>query len=502
MEKEYIVTIDQSTAGSKVLIIDRHGHIVARTSLQHQQYYPQSDWVEHDAEEIYANVQRCMLEALAISQLDPSQLAAVSITNQRETALMWDAETGKPIAPAIVWQCQRTASICQQLKQAGHEPMVKQKTGLMLDPYFSATKWQWLLQQNADLLERAKQGKIKIGTMDSWLIWKLTGGQVHATDMTNASRTLLFNIYNQQWDAELLQLFAIPHQMLPEVKASDACFGYTSDSSLFAERIPIVGVIGDSQAALFAQQCTKPGMAKATYGTGTSVMMNIGSQMPDPSANTSSNGLVTTIAWSAQGTTNYALEAVIRSSGDTIVWLREKLGLFETYEQLETALQSEEARHSEVFLVPAFHGLAAPYWQPDARAAIIGLERSSGRTDIIAAAVKSIALQISDAVQLLETESGIPLTELRTDGGASSNKWLMQYQADLLGRDVLKAKHEELSAIGAALMAGASVNIWADASEVFQGEAYYAKYVPVMEESQRLHIKAGWQAAIQAVLKQ
>jgi glycerol kinase len=467
MTKDYILAIDQSTSGTKALIVNRSGGIVARCSAEHQQIYPRLGWVEHDPLEIYHNVKRLAKQALVSLGIEPEQLAAVTITNQRETAVIWDRTTGLPVYPAIVWQCQRTADLCAAYKAAGQEDLVHEKTGLMLDPYFTAAKWGWILQHVEGAREKLSEGKLLAGTMDSWLLWKLTNGKVHATDYTNASRTSLFNIHTLEWDEELCSLFQVPSDLLPVVKSSDDLFGYTEDAELFDVRVPISGIIGDSQAALYGNQCFRPGMAKATYGTGTSVLMNVGEKIAS-----SGNGLVTAIAWCMGGKVTYALEAVIRTSGDSIKWVRDNLGLFETFEEMEQ-LMAKTPDNEGVYLVPAFVGLGAPYWDPYARAAITGMNRGTGKAHIIRAALESIAYQVHDAVELMESESGIRLKELRTDGGASDNALLMQFQADMLQQTVIKSDVAELSAMGSVYMGGLGIGFWSSSGEIAEHHKSY-----------------------------
>lgn len=496
MNKDYILAIDQSTSGTKALVVDKSGSIVARSSTGHKQMYPHPGWVEHDPLEIYSNVKKTARQALELAGIGPNRLAALTLTNQRETAVMWDRETGLPVYPAIVWQCQRTADVCAAYKALGHEETVRAKTGLMLDPYFSATKWAWILEHVEDARVKLAEGKLLAGTIDSWLLWKLTCGNVHATDFTNASRTSLFNIHTLQWDEEMCGLFGVPCELLPEVKFSDDVFGYTEDSELFDERIPISGVIGDSQAALYGQFCFQPGMAKATYGTGTSVLMNVGEKY-EPTGN--GNGLVTAIAWGMSGKVTYALEAVIRTSGDSMKWVRDNLGLFGTFEEMEQLL-AQAPDNEGVYLVPAFVGLGAPYWNPYARAAIVGMNRGTGKAHIIRAALESIAYQVRDAVELMQSESGIRLRELRADGGASENAALMQFQADLLMQKVVKSDVAELSAMGSVYMGGLGTGFWESPADIAARQKGCRTYEPSMDPDRRERLYAGWKRAVNSVL--
>ncbi|SEL72190.1 glycerol kinase [Paenibacillus sp. cl141a] len=492
----YILAIDQSTSGTKALLVNHAGEIIARSSLEHKPLYPKPGWVEHDPMEIYDNVITSAQEVLTKARAAPETLAALTITNQRETILAWDRVSGLPIYNAVVWQCQRTADMCERLKQDGLEGIVRAKTGLMLDPYFSATKLKWIIDHAEGAKELLAEGRLLAGTIDSWLIWKLTGGKVHATDYTNASRTSLFNIHSLTWDEELAGVFGIPFSILPQVKASDEVFGYTEDHDLFAEPVPITGVIGDSQGALYGQQCFEQGMAKATYGTGTSLLMNVGDRPID-----GGDGLVTAIAWGAGGTVTYALEAVIRTSGDSIKWTRDNLGLFGTYEELQLLVENTSGNEG-VYLVPAFVGLGAPYWDPYARAAITGMTRGTDKRHILRAALESIAYQVRDAVEFMQAQSGILLQDLRTDGGASSNPWLMQFQADILGSVVIRSTFAELSALGSVYLGGIGSGFWNSLAEIPSERKRYETYVPMMDAAARDDHYEGWRNAIHAVRSQ
>ncbi|AIW40702.1 glycerol kinase GlpK [Paenibacillus polymyxa] len=494
--QQYILAIDQSTSGTKALLVDHQGTVIARSGMEHKQYYPHPGWVEHDPLEIYENVKITARSVLEQACVHPSALAALTITNQRETALVWDKTTGQPIYNAVVWQCQRTADLCAELKQAGHERTIHAKTGLMLDPYFSAAKFKWIIEHTEGAANLLAEGRLLAGNMDSWLVWKLTGGKNHATDFTNASRTSLFNIHTLEWDEELAQLFSVPSSLLPEVKPSDAIFGYTADCDLFNEKIPISGVIGDSQGALYGHLCFKPGTAKATFGTGTSVLMNVGNHPMD-----GGDGLVTAIAWGASGTVTYALEAIIRTTGDSIKWTQDNLGLFSTFEEMQRLVESVPANDG-VYLVPAFVGMGAPYWNPYARAAIIGMNRGTGKGHIVRAALESIAYQVRDAIEFIQEQSGIELVGLRTDGGASSNTWLMQFQADILGNLVTRSTCAELSAMGSVYLGGLGTGFWSDPEQIASNLKMYEAYEPKMDEATREKYYTGWQRAVQSVLQQ
>ncbi|WP_019535121.1 glycerol kinase GlpK [Paenibacillus ginsengihumi] len=493
-DQPYLLAIDQSTSGTKALLVHRSGDIVARSSLEHRQHYPQPGWVEHDPLEIYDNVKKAAGDVLRKAGIAPASVAGLTITNQRETALVWDRTTGRPVYNAIVWQCQRTADQCERYKQEGHEGTVRAKTGLMLDPYFSAAKFKWILDHANGAQRLLAEGKLLAGTIDSWLVWKLTGGKVHATDYTNASRTSLFNIHTQAWDEELARLFGVPLSLLPEVRASDALYGCTEDADFPAAGVPISGVIGDSQGALYGQQCLERGMAKATYGTGTSVLMNVGDRPID-----GGDGLVTAIAWGAGGKVTYALEAVIRTSGDSIKWTRDNLGLFGDFEELNRLVASTQGNDG-VYLVPAFVGLGAPYWDPYARAALVGMSRGTGKAHILRAALESIAYQVRDAVELIESRSGIRLRGLRADGGASANAWLMQFQADMLGSAVMRSACAELSALGSVYLGGLGLGMWNDLSECSSGPAQHDIYEPSMDEDTRSRNYRGWQEAVRSAM--
>lgn len=492
---KFILAIDQSTSGTKALLVDHDGAVLARSSMEHRQYYPRPGWVEHDPLEIYDNVKKTAQAVLKQAGVEPASLAALTITNQRETALIWDRSTGQPIYNAIVWQCQRTAAVCSRLKEEGYEPMVRAKTGLMLDPYFSAAKFRWILDHAEGAANLLAEGRLLAGTMDSWLVWKLTGGKTHATDYTNASRTSLFNIHTLSWDEELARLFGVPASLLPQVKSSDDIYGYTEDTDLFKEQVPVSGIIGDSQGALYGHLCFETGTAKATYGTGTSVLMNVGQQPID-----GGEGLVTAIAWGAGGTVTYALEAVIRSTGDSLKWTRDNLGLFSTFEEMQQLVDATPDNEG-VYLVPAFVGMGAPYWDPYARAAITGMNRGTSKGHIIRAALESTVYQVRDAVEFMQEQSGIPLRGLRTDGGASSNSWLMQFQADILGAPVTRSTCAELSAMGSVYLGGLGTGFWSDLSRLASNLTMYDSYSPAMDPALRDRNYEGWQRAVRSVVQ-
>ena len=496
MSNQFILALDQSTSGSKAAVVNNQGQIISLCTKEHRQSYPKPGWVEHDPLEIYQNCKELLIEVVAKAGLQPSDLTVLAITNQRETIVLWDRETGQPVYNAIVWQCRRTADLCEQLKLDGMEEMIQARTGLQLDPYFSATKIKWILDNVSGVKEKAHAKQLCIGTIDSWLIWKFTKGAVHATDYTNASRTLLYNSQTLQWDLELLELFQVEPGMLPEVKSSNEIFGYTAKGELFADvSLPIAGVIGDSQGALFGQQCIKPGMVKATYGTGTSVLMHTGQQLVR-----SEKGLVSAIAWGINGQVDYAVEGIIHCSGDAVKWVKDNLGLFDSFAEAEALINSLPSNEG-VYLVPAFVGLGIPYWQPNVRAAILGMSRGASKAHIIRAAVEAIAYQINDAINVMVEESGIALQELKADGGATSNQFLMQFQADLLQRPVNVAKIAELSMMGSVYLAGLAVEIWPDLQAITDIIEFGRVYQPQMDQETRQKNMVGWQQAVASVLK-
>jgi glycerol kinase len=494
--KGYILAVDQSTSGTKAMVVDSKGEILAKSSKEHKQYYPEPGWVEHDPLEIYKNVKKVLIDVIKKTGFSPEDMDVLAITNQRETAVVWDKSTGLPIYNAIVWQCRRTSELCDEIKDQGLEDTIKNKTGLMVDSYFSATKVKWILDNVKGAREKADRGELLFGNIDGWLIWKLTGGKIHATDYTNASRTLLFNIKTLKWDRELLLIFDIPESMLPEIKYSDDIFGSTKIGELFEVSLPISGVIGDSQGALFGQQCFEVGMAKATYGTGSSVLMNIGKSYIEPK-----NGLVTAIAWGMDGKVEYALEGIIHCTGDTIKWVKENLGLFQDFSDLEQMINSVNDNEG-VYVVPAFTGLGIPYWDTYARAAISGISRSSNKNHVVRAAVQSIAYQIRDAVEVIQAESSIPLKELRVDGGPTGNRFLMQFQADMLKANVAKAAIAELSSMGSVYLAGLGIGMWKSKEEIKALRRASEVYVPMMEEKLREKYYNGWKAAVKRILTQ
>ena len=491
----YLLALDQGTTSSRAIVFDEHGNICGTAQAEYRQIYPQSGWVEHDALEIWHSqlaVARQVLQQRGISTAD---IAAIGITNQRETTLLWDRATGLPISNAIVWQDRRTAPLCEQLKAQGYEPLIRRRTGLLLDPYFSATKLTWLLEHIPGARERAQRGELAFGTIDSWLIWQLTKGQVHATDVTNASRTLLFDIHRQQWDEELLALFDIPASLLPTVKPSSNEFGFT-DAEFFGAPILIGGVAGDQQAALFGQACHTPGMVKNTYGTGCFMLMQTGER-----ACASTNGLLTTSAAHTNASPRYALEGGVFIGGAVVQWLRDGLGIIQSSAEVE-ALATSVADNGGVFFVPAFAGLGSPYWDPHARGGIFGLSRGSTRAHIARAAVESIAYQSAELLLAMQNDAGAAITELRVDGGACANNLLMQFQADLLGVPVVRPRVIETTALGAAYLAGLTAGVWRDTDEIAQFWQIDRVFEPQLSRANADQKMAEWQRAVQRVKSQ
>lgn len=456
---KYILSLDQGTTSSRAILFDQNGQMHSVAQKEFKQYYPQPGWVEHDAMEIWETQLEVARQAIAKQGISPEDIAAIGITNQRETSILWDKRNGKPVYHAIVWQCRRTAPHCDSLQEAGWTEKIREKTGLLIDAYFSATKIRWILQNVPEAKALADSGNLLFGTIDTWLIWNLTGGQVHATDYSNASRTMLFNIHTLEWDKELLELFEIPASILPEVRPSSGVFGNTLPL-LFGAAIPIAGAAGDQQSALFGQACFSPGTAKNTYGTGGFLLMNTGDKPVS-----SKNGLVTTIAWGLDGKITYALEGSIFVAGAAIQWLRDELKLISSAGETEGLCQAVEDTCG-VYFVPAFVGLGAPYWDPYARGILTGLTRGANRCHIVRAAVESMAYQTYDVLHAMEQDAGIPLAELRVDGGAAANTFLLQFQSDITGVPVLRPSVLETTALGAAYLAGLAVGYWKDLTEI------------------------------------
>lgn len=459
MGKEYIISIDQSTQGTKALLFNKEGELCIRTDLPHRQIVNEQGWVSHDGEEIYQNTIQVIKNVLELAKVSPDDVSGIGISNQRETAIMWDRETGKPVDHAIVWQCARAAKICERKEIEDMTEQVRLKTGLKLSPYFTAAKICWLLENAESAAERAREHKICHGTMDSYLVYRLTKGEVYATDYSNASRTQLFNIFSLSWDQEICDAFGIDVKNLPEVRDSNACFGYTDCEGVFSEPIPIHAVMGDSHAALFGQNCRSDGMTKVTYGTGSSIMMNIGY-----TPILSSNGLVTSLAWGINGRPEYVLEGNLNYTGAVISWLKDNVKLIESASETEV-LANEANKEDGLYLIPAFTGLGAPYWDSNARAAIVGMDRTTGKAELVRAALESIAYQIADIVKAMERDSQKKIGVLRVDGGPTRNKYLMQFQSDIARSEVAISRIEELSGTGAAFMAGMALGVWGE--EIF-----------------------------------
>ena len=491
--KEYIIAIDQSTSATKAILFDSHCRLLNRVNIEHKQYYPQAGWVEHDAEEIYANTVEAIKRLMSSSKIESDTHYSLAITNQRETVVVWDARTGKPVCNAVVWQCQRGAEICKRLKDAGYEQRVFEKSGLLIDPYFSASGTKWILDNVAGAREQADAGNLRMGTIDSWLIWKLTEGQVHATDYTNASRTLLFNIHTLDWDDELLALFTVPRSMMPEAKPCDSVIGRTTVGGLFPEGIDIAGVLGDSHGALAGQMCFEAGMGKATYGTGSSVMVNIGED-----AVAAPEGLVTSVGFAAKGKVFYAFEGNIHCTGATLKWLTDKLKLIESPAETE-ALATSVADNGGVYLVPAFAGLGAPWWNSEAKAIICGMTLGTEKAHVCRAALEAIAYQIKDLIDLMTSKANVALKELRVDGGPTKNKFLMQFQADMLGATINRSDVEEASAMGAVVMNGLARNVWSSLDEVAALRTSDNRIKPAMDSATREKLYGGWIDAVKIV---
>ena len=486
---KYILSLDQGTTSSRAILFNENGEMLSTAQKEFKQYYPNPGWVEHDPMEIWdtqLEVARGAIEKLGISAED---IAGIGITNQRETTILWDKRNGKPVHNAIVWQCRRTAPHCDSLKEAGWTDKIREKTGLLIDAYFSATKIRWILQNVPEAKELAASGNLLFGTIDTWLIWNLTGGQVHATDYSNASRTMLFNIHTLEWDQEILELLEIPASILPEVRPSSGIFGNTLPL-LFGAPIPVAGVAGDQQAALFGQACFSPGTAKNTYGTGGFLLMNTGDEPVS-----SKNGLVTTIAWGLDGKITYALEGSIFVAGAAIQWLRDELKLISSAAETEE-LCKEVPDTCGVYLVPAFVGLGAPYWDPYARGALTGLTRGANRNHIVRATVESMAYQTYDVLHAMEQDAGIPLAELRVDGGAAANSFLLQFQSDITGVPVLRPSTLETTALGAAYLAGLAVGYWDDLTEIRRNWQVSAAFNPELTHEAAEEKVAGWHHAV------
>ncbi|HGC8095639.1 TPA: glycerol kinase GlpK [Streptococcus agalactiae] len=491
-EEKYIMAIDQGTTSSRAIIFNKKGEKIASSQKEFPQIFPQAGWVEHNANQIWNSVQSVIAGAFIESSIKPGQIEAIGITNQRETTVVWDKKTGLPIYNAIVWQSRQTAPIADQLKQEGHTNMIHEKTGLVIDAYFSATKVRWILDHVPGAQERAEKGELLFGTIDTWLVWKLTDGLVHVTDYSNAARTMLYNIKELKWDDEILELLNIPKAMLPEVKSNSEVYGKTTPFHFYGGEVPISGMAGDQQAALFGQLAFEPGMVKNTYGTGSFIIMNTGEEMQ-----LSQNNLLTTIGYGINGKVHYALEGSIFIAGSAIQWLRDGLRMIETSSESEGLTQSSTS-DDEVYVVPAFTGLGAPYWDSNARGSVFGLTRGTSKEDFVKATLQSIAYQVRDVIDTMQVDSGIDIQQLRVDGGAAMNNLLMQFQADILGIDIARAKNLETTALGAAFLAGLSVGYWESMDELKELNATGQLFQATMNESRKEKLYKGWRKAVKA----
>lgn len=494
MTTEYILSIDQGTTSTRAILFDKKGNKVHVAQQEFPQYFPHPGWVEHDPNEIWSSTLSVIGGVMSKDTISPEQVKGIGITNQRETSLIWDKTTGEPIYNAIVWQSRQTEDICLDLKNRGLEPLIRQKTGLLIDPYFSATKIKWILSNVEGAREKAEKGDLLFGTVDTWLIWKLTDGKKHVTDYSNASRTLLYNIHELKWDEELLNLLDIPASLLPKVEASSHIYGYTTKNNFFGAEVPISGIAGDQQAALFGQACFEKGMVKNTYGTGCFMLMNTGEEVIH-----SDNGLLTTIAWGIDGKVQYALEGSIFVAGSAIQWLRDGLRLFRHSSESET-FAKKVTDTDGVYLVPAFVGLGAPYWESDVRGAVFGLTRGTTKEHFIRATLESLAYQTKDILDAMEDDSHISLKKLRVDGGAVSNNLLMQFQADILQVPVEKSSTEETTALGAAYLAGLAIGFWKDQDEIAKHWKIKQSYSPTMSLNKRDALYSGWKEAVKSTI--
>ncbi|ENH97868.1 glycerol kinase [Gracilibacillus halophilus YIM-C55.5] len=488
----YILSIDQGTTSSRAIIFNKKGEIVEVAQQEFEQFFPQPGWVEHDANEIWTSVLSCIAEALRKADVEPSQIAGIGITNQRETAVVWDKDTGKPIYKAVVWQSRQTDDICRELREAGYQDLFRSKTGLLIDAYFSGTKVKWILDHVEGAREKAEQGKLLFGTIDTWLIYKLTGGKVHVTDYSNASRTLMYNIYDLKWDDELLDILGVPKSMLPEVRSSSEVYGETVDYHFLGENVPIAGAAGDQQAALFGQACFEEGMVKNTYGTGCFMLMHTGE-----SPVRSDHGLLTTLACGIDGKVEYALEGSIFVAGSAVQWLRDGLHMFQNAEETEhyaTRVESSDG----VYLVPAFVGLGTPYWDSDVRGAMFGLTRGTTKDHVVRATLESIAYQTKDVLNAMIEDSSIEVKSLRVDGGAVANNFLMQFQSDLLEVPVERPEVIETTALGSAYLAGLAVGYWQDRDEIRQQWQVDQRFTSAMDDATRHQLYQGWKKAVEA----
>ena len=494
MDRKYIMALDQGTTSSRAILFDKEGNVVATSQKEFTQFYPKVGWVEHNPMEIWGSQSGVMREVLETNSIRPEEVCAIGITNQRETTIVWEKSTGKPVYNAIVWQCRRTSEICDELKEKGYEKLIKDKTGLILDAYFSATKIKWILDNVEGAREKAENGELLFGTVDTWLIWNLTRGKVHVTDYTNAARTMLYNIKELKWDDEILEILDIPKSMLPDVKPSSYIYGHTDEGMLSGAQIPIAGCAGDQQAALFGQTCFEEGSAKNTYGTGCFMLMNTGEHIVE-----SKHGLLTTIAWGVDGKVEYALEGSIFIGGASIQWLRDELRVLYDAKQSEFYANSVKDTNG-VYVVPAFAGLGAPYWDMYARGTILGLSRGSKKEHIIRATLESIAYQTKDVLSVMEEDSNISLKDLRVDGGASKNNFLMQFQSDILNVTIDRPQIVETTALGAAYLAGLAVGFYEDLNSIRNNYKIDKYFTPNMTEEKRNKLYKGWKKSVSRAL--
>ncbi|MBF6634812.1 MAG: glycerol kinase GlpK [Planococcus sp. (in: Bacteria)] len=492
MSKDYILSIDQGTTSSRAVLLNHKGEIFETAQQEFQQFFPKPGWVEHDANEIWTSVLACIAEVLRKSDIDPSQIAGIGITNQRETTVVWDRNTGKPIYKAIVWQSRQTDGICNDLKEQGLNELFRKKTGLLIDAYFSGTKVKWILDNVEGAREKADNGDLMFGTIDSWLVYKLSGGKAHVTDYSNASRTLMYNIYDLEWDQELLDILTVPKSMLPEVRQSSEVYANTVDYHFFGHQVPIAGIAGDQQAALFGQTCFEKGMAKNTYGTGCFMLMNTGEE-----GVVSEHGLLTTLAWGVDGKVEYALEGSIFVAGSAIQWLRDGLQVIENAPESEDYAMQVDSTEG-VYMVPAFVGLGTPYWDTDARGAVFGLTRGTTKAHFIRATLEALAYQTKDVVDVMIEDAGIELKTLRVDGGAVGNDLLMQFQSDILDVPVERPVIQETTALGAAYLAGLAVGFWKDKAEIAQQWQIDKTFTRDMPTEQSGTLYEGWKNAVTA----
>ncbi|WP_163653244.1 glycerol kinase GlpK [Listeria sp. PSOL-1] len=492
MDKKYILALDQGTTSSRAMIIDDEGEIIGVQQEEFDQKFPKPGWVEHDANEIWASILAVIAGVLLKTNISSKQIAGIGITNQRETTVIWEKETGTPIYNAVVWQSRQTEEICNKLRKDNHEKMIREKTGLLIDPYFSGTKIRWILDHVDGAQKRAENGELLFGTIDSWLVWKLTGGQAHVTDYSNASRTMLYNIHELKWDDELLKMLNVPEKLLPEVRSSSEEYAKTVPYHFFGEEVPVAGIAGDQQSALFGQGCFESGMAKNTYGTGCFLLMNTGDK-----AVRSNNGLLTTLAWGIDGKVEYALEGSIFVAGSAIQWLRDGLRMIRQSSDSENYAKRIDSTDG-VYVVPAFVGLGAPHWNSSVRGAVFGITRGTEKEQFIRATLESLAYQTRDVLEVMEDDSGIKLKTLRVDGGASANNFLMQFQADILGVPVERPENLETTVLGAAFLAGLAVGVWKDKSEIKKHWKLDQKFDVKMQKKEREDLYAGWNKAVKA----